>query len=268
MSSIWKRTTLLINNMDSITGRFNSSLERNFIICLDEALFVGDGKSRDRLKSMITEPTITIEEKFQPTKTIDSYHRFFAATNAEHFTHIERDDRRFLFLRSGDSRKQDTSYFEELVKSFEDGETLSGFVDYLLNYPTELDIRTKPRTQEHVDQKIKSLERFERYWSEVLFTGDFSGSNREGSFYSWREPVFKTTTCLIDSYKEFDRNAEKHAAIQMRTIKEQIARICQSATSARRKSDQVQSRGFDFPSLKVAREDFEGYLGCKVPWDE
>ena len=67
----------------------------------------------------------------------------------------------------GDSRKQDSSYFAELVGSFNDGKTLSGFVNHLLNDPTELDVRTKPRTKEHVDQKIKSLEGFERYWYEV-----------------------------------------------------------------------------------------------------
>ena len=268
MRSIWKYTTLLINDMESITGRFNSLLERNFIVCLDEALFVGDKKSRDRLKSMITEPTITIEQKFQPTRTISSYHRFFAATNHDHFTHVERDDRRFLFLRLGDSHKQDTSYFAELVGSFSDGKTLSGFVNYLLNDPTELDIRTKPRTKEHVDQKIKSLEGFGRYWYDVLFAGDFSGSNQYGDFHEWSGSVFKTTSALIELYKEFDRNAGKHAAIQMQTIKGQIKKICQSAESGRQKANQVQSRGFTFPSLAVAREDFEAYLGCKVLWDE
>lgn len=132
-------------------------------------------------------------------------------------------------------------------------------MNYLLNDPTELDVRTKPRTKEHVDQKIKSLEGFGRYWYEVLFAGDF---------YEWDESVFKTTSFLIDLYKEFDRQAGKHAAIQMRTIKEEIAGICQSAISARGQISQVQSRGFEFPSLEVAREAFEAYLGCKVPWDE
>jgi hypothetical protein len=101
-----------------------------------------------------------------------------------------------------------------------------------------------------------------------LFAGDFSGSNRNGDFYEWDGSVFKTNSSLIDLYKEFDRKAGKHAAIQMRTIKEEITRICQSAISARQQINQVQSRGFEFPSLEVAREAFEDYPGCKVPRDE
>ena len=268
MSSIWNRTTALISNMEDITGRFNSTLERNFIVCLDEALFVGDKKSRDRLKSMITEPTITIEQKFQPMRSIDSYHRFFAATNNEHFTHIDRDDRRFLFLRTSDSHQRDTSYFSRLVKSFSDGKTLSGFVDYLMI----MDIREKPQTQEHVDQKIKSLEGFGRYWYEVLFSAKFMVTVWDDSIleetHDWDESLFKSTNFIANAYRKFDRNSDRHGSVQGAIINKQITTMCQSARQTRRQMNGEQARGFQLPSLEVAREDFEVYLGCKVSWDE
>ena len=80
-------------------------MERSYIINMEEVLFNGDRKSMDQLKSMITEPTIAIEQKYQPRRTIQFIHRFFAASNHDHFGNIELDDRRFVLLRVSDKRK-------------------------------------------------------------------------------------------------------------------------------------------------------------------
>ena len=85
LRAIWPRTTLQASNIEQITGRFNACLERNFIICMDEALFSGDKKSMDSLKSIITESMLQVEQKFQPTRTIQSVHRLFASSNHSHF---------------------------------------------------------------------------------------------------------------------------------------------------------------------------------------
>jgi len=59
---IWTATYIQTNNISLVTGSFNASLERAFIVFLDEALFVGDRRSSDRLKSLVTEPEILINE--------------------------------------------------------------------------------------------------------------------------------------------------------------------------------------------------------------
>ncbi len=99
LRAIWPRTTLLVSDVDQVIGRFNAALERNFVVCMDETLFAGDRKAMDRLKSTVTEPTIKIEQKFQPLRVIESVHRFFAASNHDHFAHVDSDDRRFAYLR-------------------------------------------------------------------------------------------------------------------------------------------------------------------------
>jgi len=77
LRTIWTSTTALTANVDNITGRFNGLLASNYIICLDEAIFVGDRKSQDKIKSLITESSVMIEEKYQPCRNIKSCHRFF-----------------------------------------------------------------------------------------------------------------------------------------------------------------------------------------------
>ena len=107
--------------------------------------FRGDKKSLDRLKSLVTEPTIRIEQKYQPSRSIDSVHRFFAATNHDQFAHIEKDDRRFFFLRVSSSHQQDTDYFKRLCDSFNDGQALEGFVAFLLCLDlADFNVRERP----------------------------------------------------------------------------------------------------------------------------
>ena len=269
---IWARTTLLVNNVDEVVGQFNASLERNYIVCMDEALFSGDRKSLDRLKSMVTEPEIRIEEKYQPTRSIDSCHRFFAATNHDHFSHIEKDDRRFFFLRVSSDRQKDTDYFSTLCKIFEDGDAVENFVFSLLNFDLEkYDVRKRPETKEHKDQKLKSLKGFERYWYEVLVTKDFSDETFHGR--AWEEPIFMPTSDLTEMYKKFDRQAGRHESVQQGVASELIKKLCPSAEKATRRIDRgfqgkIQKRGFDLPNIETARKEFETHIGCAVSWED
>lgn len=65
---IWSATFLQTFNIDSVVGNFNASLERAYIVFLDEAQFFGNRQATDALKSLVTEPTILINEKYQPAR--------------------------------------------------------------------------------------------------------------------------------------------------------------------------------------------------------
>ena len=80
LQRIWQSTSLFTANIDHVVGRFNGALERSYVVLLDEALFKGDKKSQDRMKSLITEPRCQIEVKYQPARSIASFHRFVATT--------------------------------------------------------------------------------------------------------------------------------------------------------------------------------------------
>jgi phage/plasmid-associated DNA primase len=98
LSRIWAHSVLRVSDIEQIAGRFNAALANAYVVCMDEALFVGDRKSQDKMKSLITEPIISIEQKHQPQHSIESYHRYFAASNHDHFAQIENDDRRYFIL--------------------------------------------------------------------------------------------------------------------------------------------------------------------------
>ncbi|MFM7026033.1 MAG: primase-helicase family protein [Limnohabitans sp.] len=276
LRAIWPRTTLQASNIEQITGRFNACLERNFIICMDEALFAGDRRAMDSLKSIITESMLQIEQKFQPTRTIRSVHRLFASSNHSHFGNIELDDRRFVFLRVSDVKQQDTTYFGEIVAAINDPTTISALLYYLQRKNlNSFDVRRKPNTSEHLSQKLKSLQGFDRFWYEVLETGYLNGTGKDFALQDdqWNTAVFVPTSVLVDRYKEFNKTAQRHQTVQAAEVAAAIQKLCPSAQPDRQiwKPPGVaagsQKRGLNLPDLATARSEFERVIGGKVPWE-
>jgi hypothetical protein len=272
ISKIWHQTMLEVNDVDHVIGNFNAILEQKYVICMDEALFAGDRKKLERLKSLITEPTCRIEQKYQPARIINSYHRFFAASNNDQFAHIELDDRRFLFLRVANCKQGDSKYFDELLKCIEDPATIAAMVYDLMSIDlTNFNVRARPSTREHLSQKIQSLTGFDRYWFEVLQSGSTNGSD-DGFLSEWSEPMFISSTFLLKQYKAHDKNSERYASTQTSQIVQKILKLCPSARQGKGKSKglhtQKQVRGFYLPSLNIARQEFEKILGGSVTWPD
>lgn len=264
LEATWGKTTLLVQDMDTVVGNFNKSIEQVFNVFLDEALFSGNKKQTDKLKSMITEPTITIEGKYEPQRKMLSYHRFWAATNRPHFAHIRTDDRRFLFVRVSNIHKQDTTYFAKVVNALHDGHTLEAFVHDLLNADlSNFDFRKKPNTEETWEQKRRSLSGVSRYWFEVLSTGNFTTTkNQYERDHLWHEASFITGEDLLQRYKNHDRNSERYESVQISTVYQDILKMCPSAY--RHKKDK---RGVAYPHIDIAREEFEEFVNYKgIPW--
>ena len=263
LGRVWSRTTLQVSDIGEVIGQFNAALERNYVVCMDEALFAGDKKSLDKLKSLVTEPKCRIEQKHQPSRTIDSYHRLFAASNHNHFAHVDKDDRRFLFIRLSSVHKQDQTYFDAVNDALENDDAIAAMMYDLINLDlTGFNIRKRPLTEEHLSQRLQSLSGFERYWYEVLQSGMFD------VYQEWDKPQFKSTQSLIDKYKEYDKNAGKYSPIQQQQISSSLKTICPSAATARKKVLNKQERGYDLPEINIARKEFEAMLGASVEWEE
>ena len=271
LRAIWPRTTLQVSKIDQVVGRFTSALERNYIVCMDEALFAGDRQAIDNLKSIVTEQYLHIEQKYQPSRTIESFHRLFAASNHEHFAHVESDDRRFVFLRVSNKRQKDTVYFSGIAKAISNPKIVSAILYYLSKKDlSQFNVRIKPQTTEQLSQKIKSLQGFERFWFEVLGNTD---QHKLELFDEWRQSIFVSTASLIHKYKLFNTGSERYQPLQSSQILETIKRLCPSALTGVRetvcnhdKSEQL--RGVRLPTLAIARNEFSAYLGQLIAWDE
>jgi len=271
LNAIWPRTFLQVSDINHVVGNFNACLERHYVVCMDEALFAGDKRAVDRLKSLVTEPVVAIEQKYQPRRTIDSYHRFIAASNSDHFAHTDRDDRRFLYLRVSSARQGDHAYFDALHKAIDDPAVISAFVHDLLNINlTGFNVRRPPKTQEHVAQKLQSLEGFDRFWYEVLLSGGFvtNGSYGVPDRTIWDTARFIGTERLREGCRYHFNGLKQYKTLTAQDIAHSLKKLCPEATPNRREAQGKQERGYDLPSLEVARRAFEGAIGGPIDWGD
>lgn len=257
---IWSATYHHIHKIEDVTGNFNATLERAFIVFLDEALFVGDRKASDSLKSLVTENVVQINEKYQPARQTKSYHRFFAATNAEHFKNTERDDRRDFVLKISEARKGDHTYWTALNTEIENGGVAAMMHDLLAMDLSGFNVRAKPTTAALIEQKIHSLGLIERWWCNVLMTGDVGVSEEP----AWAD--FIATKAIIENAIELSggrihRNPSDVEAVATMT------KLCPSVSKVQRQDSLERRRGLSLPDIQTARQEFEQYIGGLVLWE-
>ncbi len=265
---IWAATTLMVSDVESVVGRFNARLERSFIVFMDEALFRGDGKSSDRLKSLVTAKHIQIEEKYQPERTIESHHRFIAASNQEHFNRTEYDDRRMCYLRVSERFKDNPEYWSRVHTAINNGEIEAMTHDLLTMDISDFNIRQRPASNELLNQKLKSLTGVERFWFDALWNGLIYGSGQYiGNFESdWVNGKFWQTDSILRTYKNKYPSEQRYNPADGRELSEVLKRICPSAVNVRRQVGGDRRWGYDLPELNIARSEMEAYLGGKPNW--
>lgn len=270
LSAVWQHTTLLVSDINHVIGQFNAQIERSYGICMDEAMFVGDKRSADRFKSVVTEPTVTIEQKHQPRRTIGSYHRFFAASNHAHFAQVDTDDRRFVFLKVSESRKGDTPYWDQFHNAVADPAILAAIVHDLKNYDiSDFNPRMRPKTDAHGDQKVRSLNGFDRYWHEVLDTGIIDVGSVLQPALTWEGTSFVSTHRLMSAWQAYEKQGGyRFSAPQSRDMHAALARLCPSAKQSRKVDGGCQQRGYNLPPLPLARAQFVNFLGGKMSWED
>jgi len=259
LRAIWKATFLQVNRIKQVVGDFNGSLERAYIVFLDEAMFAGDKNSSEALKSLVTENTISINEKHQPSRQITSYHRFFSATNADHFKSTDRDDRRDFVLRVSESRKGDYEFWEAINKEIQ-GLGAQAFVNHLMQMDLSgFNVFAKVNTRELTEQKLQSLDKFPRWWFNCLSQGFF------GNGGEW--PEFVSSQSIIKLFLDADQNTRTYKQFIDRDLVSIMTKICPSAQREQRMDENHRRRGYVLPSIEVARENFEKYIGDSLEWE-
>ena len=254
---IWTATYIQVSDISMVTGRFNATLERAYLVFLDEALFVGDRRASDRLKSLVTEPTILINEKFQPSRQVSSYHRFIAATNADHFKNTEHDDRRDFTLRVSETRKGDHEFWRDLYEEIENGGVEAMVHDLLAMDLSDFNVREKPNTKELTEQKLNSLGTIAHWWYEGLLQGSIFEDEE-----TWQE--FLSTTKAIEGILASGGRMYKRPG--PRDVVQEMKKLCPSAEHWQKQVKGARNRGFILPDLEQARAEFENYLDGPVDW--
>ena len=97
-----------------VWGNFNGRMEHCFLVFFDEIGKEATAEAEGEIKGLITEPTLTINNKGINQFDINSYHRFHFTTNKLDPIKTTQDDRRNLIIRSSDELIGNKEYFANM----------------------------------------------------------------------------------------------------------------------------------------------------------
>lgn len=118
-----------------VWGDFNGRMASTFLVNLDELSKKETMECEGKIKGLITNPKMTINNKGISQYGIMSYHRFIATTNNEDPIKTAKDDRRNLIIRSSDELKGNTEYFNKMYKLLDDVNVIKTCYEYFKTMP-------------------------------------------------------------------------------------------------------------------------------------
>lgn len=118
-----------------VWGDFNGRMASTFLVNLDELSKKETMECEGKIKGLITNPCMTINNKNVSQYDIMSYHRFIATTNNEDPIKTAKDDRRNLIIRSSDELKGNTEYFNKMYKLLDDVNVIKTCYEYFKTMP-------------------------------------------------------------------------------------------------------------------------------------
>lgn len=159
---------------EDVWGTFNPLMASAFLVNLDELSKADTIKSMGVIKGLVTQPTITINNKGVNQYVIPSYHRFIISTNMEDPIPTSDDDRRFLIIRCSDEKIGDKEYFRKLHEFINDIQvlrTLYNYFKYERGNMQSFISMSIPKTEYHTNLKKANKDVV------LLFLEDFARKN-------------------------------------------------------------------------------------------
>ena len=150
-----------ISDIKLITGGFNSTIENLvFAVCNE----IKDAHEIGRLKEIITEPRITINKKFMPTRSTENVTNFVFLTNEIIPFAVSVGARRDVVLRVNPMHQSDHQYWCELNASFTD-EFYDHLLTFFMDYPVPSNFHKviPPDTEEKVSVTHASMGRYDSF---------------------------------------------------------------------------------------------------------
>jgi Family of unknown function (DUF5906) len=197
-----------ISNPKHLVGSFNAHLRDCVFLFGDECFFAGDKQHTGILKSLITEPYLTVEAKYKNAAQMPNYLHVMLASNENWVVPASLEARRFLVLEVSNEHRGDHDYFEAIENEMENG-GYEAMLHELQHYDlTGWNPRAVPETAGLQAQKQLSLGLEYQWWQDVLYRGHVFESELglEEHLDQWDEKV--ATQLLYASYLAYAK--ERH----------------------------------------------------------
>lgn len=183
---------ITLNDIEQLTGRFNSVMEHKLLTVCDEmGNYGGSYKTNDKLKSLITQSEQNIERKGKDIMTIRDYNNYIMQSNNSWSVRIECSDRRYVACECSSERIGDHEYFEKLAKALTP-EAGNAFLTWLMRRDlTRWNPKIIPNTKLRRELKSRALAEPIQFLIDMLPTPFYSGQKTSSyalysRFNDWR----------------------------------------------------------------------------------
>ena len=128
-----------------------------FLVNLNELSKKDTIEAEGKIKGLITDNTLSINQKGIPQYKIKSYHRFITTTNKEEPINSSNGDRRNLIIRSSDEKKGDYIYFEMIHNYLENNDVIRTCYNYFKGIKDMDKFKDIPIPQTEYQTNLKEL---------------------------------------------------------------------------------------------------------------
>jgi hypothetical protein len=282
LASIFGQHGLHISDINHLTGRFNAHLRDKVFVFADEIVIPIEWHHVDILMRMVSEPTLTIEQKYRTPFQAPNLLHIFISTNKEWAIPASLRSRRWFVLRVSDERVGDHAYFAAIQKQLDEGGLAAMLHELLHRDLSRSNIRAVPVTEALNVQRVRSLEPLHFWWLECLSRGYVWASKLglENYFAQWHPVV--TTEVLYASYKTFATVRREERLLTRELFGKELVALGAKAAQPRNCviGEHLQGRereplliiarrahGYRLGSLRAARAAFSRKTGLTIDWN-
>ncbi|MGF1757563.1 DUF5906 domain-containing protein [Photobacterium sagamiensis] len=263
MERLLGQHAIRVQDSKHIFGAFNSHLANKLFVTIEEAFWGGSNKDAGKLRTLITESTMTIEAKGKDAIEIASFHRYMMCTNNCWAVPQSADERRFFILEVSEQKKQDPAYFEALYTDINSSEVIGQFFNFLQNYDlSRFNLHKAPKTAATDQQIIESLPP-EAKWLQALLD---EGSLEDSDFFS--EAVADKKASKAAFYNSYIRycdmlNVQGYSRLSPIAFGSYLKKVAGITNGGKIQSGNRRVNAYSIPDLVVMKEQFCQH--CNVP---
>jgi hypothetical protein len=263
-----------VANGEQLTGRFNASIGKSCLVFLDEAVWAGDKKAEGVLKALITEPRLSLEEKFKNPITVANALRIVVASNNEWAVPAGIGDRRWLILNVDNSYSgmNHAAYFDALGVEIENGGAAAMLHDLLAFDLSGFNVRQVPRTAAKAQQQALSLPSTEAWLYQVLQDGAIEQRAQNGLLgakQEWEEKgLIVGKDLAYAAYEGFSSKRRDYRPTGKSQWSKRLHAILGPSLGTTRLTDGTgRTRFFQFSALPDCRQQFAVQIGADFEWE-
>ncbi|MFC0217891.1 DUF5906 domain-containing protein [Pseudochelatococcus lubricantis] len=163
--------SLHLAGSDRLVDRFNGDFKQALFTHVEEGSWGGDRKAENVLKSLISAPTMTVEDKFMPRLKIRNATRFFLSSNESWVIPASDDEARYFVLDVSEARRSDHDYFRAINAEMDDDGPAMLHRWLLEQDISDFEVRDVPRTDALRDQAIEGYRDVHAFIFDILNGG-------------------------------------------------------------------------------------------------